>query len=236
MRQYATGAPRAEAHILYRLNGLPPDRAIESQTLMPQGYPILLDVSNRLIVIVGGGSVAVRKAAGVLDAGATRVRVVAPEIDAQMPPPVERIKERYAPHHLDGATLVFAATNSRAVNDAVTRDARERRILVNQADDPTISDFATPALLRRGPVTVSVSAASPALSVYIRDALSKQFDARWQKMAEAMQTLRPELQSDRRIDDESRHQLFRSLASEEAINVLDRDGIAGLKAWIERQR
>ncbi len=203
---------------------------------MPQGYPILLDVSNRLIVIIGGGSVAVRKAAGLLDAGATHVRVVAPEIHAQMPPRVERIKERYAPQHLDDAALVFAATNSREVNDAVTRDARQRGILVNQADDPAISDFATPAMLKRGPVTLTVSASSPALSVYIRDALSKQFDERWQKMAEAMQMLRPELQSDQRLDDKSRHALFRSLASEEALDVLDRDGIDGLKAWIEKQR
>ena len=90
------------------------------------------------------------------------VRVVAPEIDAQMPPPVERIKEKYAPRHLDDAALVFAATNSRDVNDAVTRDAHERGILVNQADDPAMSDFTTPAQLKRGLVTIAVSAGSPA--------------------------------------------------------------------------
>jgi precorrin-2 dehydrogenase/sirohydrochlorin ferrochelatase len=201
---------------------------------MQQGYPILLDVSNRLIVIVGGGSVAVRKAAGVLDAGATRVRVVAPEIDPQMPPPVERIKERYSPQRLAGAALVFAATNSRDVNDAVTRDARTRGILVNQADDPSISDFATPAQLKRGPVTIAVSASSPALSVFIRDAISKQFDDRWRLMAEAMQTLRPELQKDEAVDNDSRHRLFRKLASEEAMTVLAAGGIDALRQWIAK--
>jgi precorrin-2 dehydrogenase/sirohydrochlorin ferrochelatase len=201
---------------------------------MQQGYPILLGISNRLIVIVGGGSVAVRKAAGVLDAGATRVRVVAPEIDAQMQPPVERIKERYAPQHLAGAALVFAATNSRDVNDAVTRDARARGILVNQADDPTTSDFVTPAQLKRGPVTITVSAGSPALAVFIRDAISKQFDDRWRMMAEAMQTLRPELQKDEAVDNESRHQLFRKLASEEAMTVLAAGGIDALRQWIAK--
>jgi siroheme synthase-like protein len=209
------------------------DRAIESQTPMPQGYPILLDVSNRLMVIVGGGSVAVRKAAALIDAGATRVRVVAPEIHAQMPPPVERIKERYAPQHLEDATLVFAATNSRDVNDAVTRDARERGILVNQADDPTMSDFTTPAQLKRGPVTIAVSAGSPALAVAIRDGLEKRFDDRWSQMAQAMQTLRPELQQ--RLSEQTRHQIFHELATDEAMSVLAREGVDGLRAWI-RQR
>jgi siroheme synthase-like protein len=200
---------------------------------MPQGYPILLDVSNRLVVIGGGGSVAVRKAAGLLDAGATRVRVVAPEIDAQMPPPVERMKEKFAPRHLDDAALVFAATNSRDVNDAVTRDARERGILVNQADDPAMSDFTTPAQLKRGLVTIAVSAGSPALAVAIRDRLAALFDERWSKMAQAMQTLRPELQQ--RLSEQTRHQIFRELATEEAMSVLAQDGVDGLRAWI-RQR
>jgi siroheme synthase-like protein len=199
---------------------------------MQQGYPILLDVSHRLIVIVGGGSVAVRKAAGLVEAGAVRLRIVAPEIDSRMPGHIELVREAYRAQHLDEATLVFAATNSRLVNDAVSRDARERGILVNQADDPTRSDFATPAQLKRGPVTVAVSAGSPALSVLIRDALAKQFDDRWQKMAEAMQALRPALQNDHRFDEESRRKLFRKLASDEAIDVLTRSGVEGLRTWL----
>src|SRR4051794_37590699 len=39
----------------------------------PHTYPLLLDVTDRSIVIVGGGAVAVRKAEGLLAAGATRV-------------------------------------------------------------------------------------------------------------------------------------------------------------------
>jgi precorrin-2 dehydrogenase/sirohydrochlorin ferrochelatase len=199
---------------------------------MQQGYPILLDVSHRLIVIVGGGSVAVRKAVGLVEAGAVRLRIVAPEIDSRMPGHIELVREAYRAQHLDEATLVFATTNSRLVNDAVARDARERGILVNQADDPASSDFATPAQLKRGPVTVAVSAGSPALSVLIRDALAKQFDDRWQRMAEAMQALRPELQNDTRFDEESRRKLFRKLASDEAIDVLTRGGLEGLRTWL----
>ncbi|HTL28036.1 MAG TPA: bifunctional precorrin-2 dehydrogenase/sirohydrochlorin ferrochelatase [Tepidisphaeraceae bacterium] len=199
---------------------------------MPRGYPILLDVSNRLIVIVGGGSVAGRKAAGLIEAGVTRIRVVAPEVSDQMPAGVDCVREAYHPQHLEGAALVFAATNSREVNDAVTRDARARGILVNQADDPTAGDFSTPAQLRRGTITIAVSAGNPSLSVFIRDALRAQFDDRWQEMAQALLELRPQLQNDARLDDVSRQKLFRDLASDEAMDVLHRDGVDGLRKWI----
>src|SRR6478609_7363439 len=100
---------------------------------MPHTYPLMLDVSDRLIVIVGGGAVAARKAAGLIECGATRIRCVSPTFEPKMPPGVERIDGRYGPHHLDGAGLVFAATDDPAVNAAVVRDARNRGILVNRA-------------------------------------------------------------------------------------------------------
>ena len=52
---------------------------------MPHTYPIMLDVADRLIIIVGGGSVAVRKAKTLIECGATRVRCISPEIDPEMP-------------------------------------------------------------------------------------------------------------------------------------------------------
>ena len=51
----------------------------------------MLELRGRLIVIIGGGEVASRKASGLLAAGATRVKVIAPEITDTMPAGVERI-------------------------------------------------------------------------------------------------------------------------------------------------
>src|SRR5437016_10563527 len=126
---------------------------------MPHNYPLLLDVTDRLIVIVGGGEVAMRKAQGLLDAGATRVRVVSPQVHERMPASVERLSESYSREHLTGAALVFAATDDPGVNDAVLRDARAMNVLVCRADadESNAGDFATPAMIRRGPVLVSVS-------------------------------------------------------------------------------
>src|SRR3954451_2720838 len=117
---------------------------------MPHNYPLLLEVSDREIVIVGGGEVAVRKAMGLMDAGATHVRVVAPDVHERMPGQVQRVAETYRSEHLRGAGLVFAATDDPKVNDAIVRDAHELGILVCRADgdDENSGDFATPAMIR----------------------------------------------------------------------------------------
>ena len=201
--------------------------------LLAHQYPMLLDLSDRTAVIVGGGAVAARKARGLVDAGAGRVRCVAPQFAPQLPEQVERVSDRYRASHLDGAELVFAATDDPEVNDAVVRDARSRNLLVNRADrdDQEPGDFATPAVLRRGAVTVAVSAGSPALSAAIRDALAGQFDPRWEQMADAMRDLRPLIQS-APLDAVTRRAVFHELAGPEAFEILARDGFDALRRWL----
>ncbi|MDB5353854.1 MAG: precorrin-2 dehydrogenase and sirohydrochlorin ferrochelatase [Phycisphaerales bacterium] len=196
-------------------------------------YPLLLDVADRLVVIVGGGNVAARKAGGLIAAGARRIRCVALEFSADLPAAVDRIKEQYASRHLEGAGLVFAATDRNDVNDAVVRDARERGILVNRADadDAEPGDFATPAKLEQGAVIVSVSAGSAALSAAIRDDLARKLDARFVKMADAMKLLRPVIRTSS-LPPDQRAMMFRELAADEALSVLDAGGIDALRGWL----
>jgi precorrin-2 dehydrogenase/sirohydrochlorin ferrochelatase len=200
-------------------------------------YPLMLDVSSRLAVIVGGGRVGARKARGLLDAGATRVRVVSPAFCESMPREVERVERPYAAGDLDGAALVFAATDRPDVNEAVVRDANRLGILVNRADqdDDAPGDFTTPAALREGELTVTVSAGgSPALAATVRDGIRSRVDRRWVTMANAMRHLRPRIR-DGGLPTERRRAAFRELASDEAMDVLERDGVEALWTWLERR-
>jgi precorrin-2 dehydrogenase/sirohydrochlorin ferrochelatase len=201
---------------------------------MPHEYPMMLDVRDRLVVIIGGGEVALRKAVGLIECGGKRIRCVAPEFDLGLPLGVERVQERYEPRHLDGAGLVFAATDDPAVNAAVVRDARARGVLVNRADagDEEPGDFNVPARLRLSGVTVTVSAGSPALSVMIRDGLAYQWDERWSRMAEAMQTLRPMILARTDIPQDRRRAMLRDLASPEALDYLAIGKDFALKRWL----
>jgi siroheme synthase-like protein len=197
----------------------------------------MLDVTDRLVVIVGGGAVAVRKARGLVDCGAKRVRCVSPKFDGGIPDSVERIEGRYESRHLDGASLAFAATDDPAVNAAVVRDGRARGIFVNRADattdDGEPGDFATPAQFRDGAVNVTVSAGgSPALAALIRDGIEARWDPRWSCMAGAMQIIRPIIVGGADLSPRRRQQIFHELASEEAIGVVAEGGVEGLRAWL----
>jgi precorrin-2 dehydrogenase / sirohydrochlorin ferrochelatase len=161
-------------------------------------YPLMLDLVDRLTVVIGGGPVAVRKAAGLLGAGA-RVRMVCPDLKGIGPAGefngeerVERVSEEYCSEHLDGAVLVFAAATPE-VNAQVVADAKARRIWVNSADDPQTGDFFIPAVARRGELVIAVGTggAAPAAASYVRDLLDKQFDDSWAIWLEIQRELRP---------------------------------------------
>jgi len=181
--------------------------------------------------------VAVRKVEGLLSAGAKRVRVVAPAFHSRMSEKIERIPQAYRREHLNGAELVFAATDDPRANDAVVRDAKALNLLVCRSDnDEDISgDFATPAVIRHDPLLVTISTGgSPALAAKIRDALEKSIDPRWIAMSGAMQTLRPKIRAIASLAPSRRKEIFRALASDEAIDTVQSDGMQGLLRWLQQ--
>lgn len=198
---------------------------------MPALYPILLDLSERLIVIVGGGRVAARKAIGLIDAGATLVRVVAPEISNAMPDTVERVSQEYRADHLVDAMLVFAATNLPAVNEQVVRDARTLRILVSRADDGADGDFIVPAVHRDGLIQIAVSAGSPALSATIRDEIADLRHETWRSLAEELKSLRPQILNSE-LPASERAEVLRALGSHDALCAVEEHGADGLRTWL----
>jgi precorrin-2 dehydrogenase / sirohydrochlorin ferrochelatase len=151
-----------------------------------------LDLSGRRCVVVGGGAVATRKARKLLQAGA-EVAVVSPEVLPELEGMgVETSRRPYEYGDLEGADLAFAATDSREVNAAVAREARERGVRVNVADRPSEGDFAVPSTLRRGGLQVAVSTggASPPLARRIRDELEASFGPEWAGVVEELETVR----------------------------------------------
>lgn len=148
---------------------------------MTNYFPIHLNIEYKTVVIVGGGHVAMQKVTSLLPAKA-KIVIVSPTLHEKLVPLVEsgqitwREKE-FEPRDLDDASLIIAATNEPAVNDAV-QEATQHWQLLNRADAQGTSDFITPATVRRGPLvlTVSTSGASPALARKIKKDLAQQFD------------------------------------------------------------
>src|SRR5262249_41861650 len=107
------------------------------------------------------------------------VTIVAPELDERLRAlRVERIEREYREGDLDGADLAFAATNQRAVNAQVAREARLRGIRVNVADAPAECDFIVPARIRGGGIQLAIatSGENPSLAASIRKTVEKVLD------------------------------------------------------------
>jgi uroporphyrin-III C-methyltransferase/precorrin-2 dehydrogenase/sirohydrochlorin ferrochelatase len=152
--------------------------------------PIFLKLEGRLTVVVGGGEVAARKVDLLRRAGAA-VRVVAPVLgdelrDLVAAKAVEHRAGRFEPNDLDGAELVIAATDIRAVNADVAAAARLRHLPVNVVDDPELCGFIMPAIVDRGRIVAAISTggASPVLARFIRARLEMALPPGIERLAE----------------------------------------------------
>ena len=138
-------------------------------------YAAMLKIDGWPCVVVGGGRIASRKAAGLIDAGAA-VTVIAPHIGNEMrnlAVKMLRVKP-FEPADLAGCRLVISATGHRDVDGAVHAAAEAQQILCNSADDPSNCNFILPARWDRGDVHVAVSTngQSPTAAQWLRDRLA----------------------------------------------------------------
>jgi uroporphyrin-III C-methyltransferase/precorrin-2 dehydrogenase/sirohydrochlorin ferrochelatase len=141
------------------------------------GFPLLLDVAGRRIVIAGGGTVATRRARAFGEAGADLL-VVAPEVSEQIVQLGAQVERRpFTESDLDGAWLAVACTDDHDVNSAVAEAAEARRIFCVRADAAVGGTARTPAVLRRDGMTVAVVGGDdPRRAVALRDAISLALD------------------------------------------------------------
>ncbi len=144
-------------------------------------YPIFLNLESKRVVVIGGGSIAARKVLGLLDAQA-RVVIVAEHIDDVLETRcknanTEFVEAKYSKEYLVGATIVFAATNNRKVNEQIYRDCQELEIFCNTADDPELCDFFVPAVVKRGDLQIAIGTEGdyPAYAGHIRKKLEDIF-------------------------------------------------------------
>jgi uroporphyrin-III C-methyltransferase/precorrin-2 dehydrogenase/sirohydrochlorin ferrochelatase len=137
-------------------------------------FPVFMRVEKRPVVIVGGGEEALAKAR-LLAQSSAELAIVADEPEAGLTEwvganNVRIVREAYDASHLDGASLVFAASGEEALDRLVAEDARHAGIPVNAVDRPELCDFFTPALVNRAPVAVAIGTegAGPVLAQMIR--------------------------------------------------------------------
>jgi precorrin-2 dehydrogenase/sirohydrochlorin ferrochelatase len=210
-------------------------RKPDSQALPPDTvsgyYPSFLNLKKKKTVVVGGGRVAERKILSLIRTGAV-ITVISPEITKRIGKEKEKgtirhISRQYRRGDLKDSFLVIAATDSRVVNEKVSKDAP---CLVNVVDTPELCNFIVPSVINRGPLTIAISTGgvSPALSRSLRQELERIYGHEISDYLKLLQKIRAE--AIKLIRNPKKRGVFlKSVASADMLTMLRESGSAAAK-------
>ncbi len=163
---------------------------------MPAHYPVYLNLTGKKCLVFGGGPIAEDKIAKLQSTGA-QVTIVSPTVTPNLQAWAHRGDFQWQPREyqagdMEGAFLSIAATNDRQVNHEIFQEAERLGVLINVVDDPEQCTFITPAVVRRGQVTLAISTggASPALARKLREALTEDAVLEWADLARVLSLAR----------------------------------------------
>jgi siroheme synthase-like protein len=137
-----------------------------------QFLPISLNVTNKKILLIGGGKVATHKGS-IMARFVSNVTVISPDFTDEIRQlPFTFIEKEYEKKDLEGFFLVYVCTGDHNLNSRIKADAEELDILTSVCDAPMLCDFVSPAIHKEGHVTISVG--SNAQNVYQSVAIRNQ--------------------------------------------------------------
>ena len=185
-------------------------------------FPFMVDLSQKKIVVVGGGDVAARKCSLFLDFDAN-IMAVAPHFCSSFPEHsnLQRITDVFRSEYLDDAFAVVVATDDSQLNSSISLLCQERRIPANVVDCPQICSFIVPATVRQGDLTIAVSTGgkSPALAAKIKRKLAKEYNEEYKSRLELLGEIR-RLALDSDMDDSKRRSFLIDCADKDIKDLL----------------
>lgn len=157
-------------------------------------FPFFMDLEGQEGLVIGGGSVALRKVEKLRPYGA-KLTVIAPKILPKLKETEEIscMEISFTPTALEGKMFVIAASDDPEVNREAALLCRERGILVNVVDDKEECSFLFPALVKRGELSVGISTggASPSAAVYVKERINELLPENFGEIVEELAELRP---------------------------------------------
>ncbi len=136
--------------------------------------PLFFQFDDKPCLLVGGGTVALRKAKTLLKAQATLI-VLAPELNSELTllyrqNAFQWKQKNFQSSDVENCCLVIAATNDEKINQEVSQAAKTQNIPVNVVDSPSLSTVIFPSIVDRDPVTIAISTggSAPVLARLLR--------------------------------------------------------------------
>ncbi len=198
---------------------------------MTNYYPAFINLCGKNCIVIGGGKVAERKIASLLNAG-SEVTVISPDLTNTLERHkkngrIKHIKRNYKKGDLKNAFLVIAATSDEKINKMVSKDAP---FLVNVVDRPELANFIVPSVVSRGPMTIAISTsgASPAMARAVRKELELLYNKDFGRFITFLGQLRKKVMRDIPANRE-RERFLKEVASKEILSILRKNGFKAAK-------
>ena len=125
-------------------------------------FPMFMDISQKNVIFIGAGKIAVRRIINIYDFAGS-VTVVSPDAEPEILKMAEAgyiryIRKRFDETDLDGMDIALINTGHSGTDIRIAGMCRRRGILVNVASDETLCDFYFPGIARRDPLVVGITA------------------------------------------------------------------------------
>ncbi len=166
--------------------------------------PIFIKLQQQVCWVIGGGTIAARKANLLLEAGAA-VTVIAPDTKDEMTRLVEQgqcqwLEQSFSDADLNALAkpkLIIAATDDRDTNQAVYQWGESAGILVNVADQTDLCRFILPAIIDRSPLTIALSTGgrSPVLARILKAKLEALIPAGFGRLTQLLGQFRDQVKA-----------------------------------------
>ncbi len=204
---------------------------------MSQYYPIFMDLNALPVLVVGGGSVALRKVETLLHHGAL-VRIVSPRLVPKLQERIDGktcvwVEKNYSTDDIQEAMLVFSCTEIEAINAQVSRDAKAYCRPVNVVDDPEKCSFIVPSIMEQGDLKIAVSTggSSPIVARQVRADLEEMYGSEMTEYLGLLKHWRTRAKAD--LPPEKRSIFWNRATDGEVIRLIKADRLTEAKGVVE---
>ena len=194
-------------------------------------FPIYVDISEKPVLVVGGGHIAKRKSLYLLDFGADIVCIapsVLPEIEQMAATgKIQLIKREYREDDCKNFDFVFAATNNPAADKFIYEDCKKHGALLNVADVPAFCSFILSSYIKKGDITINISSggAAPFFVKHLKESLADCLPRHFEETAKLASYFRTKLVEDERYRIESsRDALIRQFLETDWETIIENEG------------
>ncbi len=159
-------------------------------------FPFFMEIKDEKCLVVGGGTVALRKIEKLLPFG-VKITVVSPAFCAEIEEmeSIQRIQRKFKPADVEGMLFVIGATDDEKINAEISSLCREKNIPVNIVDDPEKCTFFFPALVKKGEFVAgfSTGGGSPLAAKYIRKKVEDAVPVGFDRVVEVLSAVREQV-------------------------------------------